>query len=376
MVPVIMHNHLFTKDSNFNMKHIKFLTKCLGLSLVITYFLYITTLLVTPKHYDEWNSTSTFNGFYQMPKNSVDVIFLGSSHAVSFFSPQEIYNNTGVKSYNLGCEQQNLLASYYWLQEALKYQTPKVVVLETYFLYPYTIGEETPVVNFHEGSLRKAFDFMRPSLNKLKAVRDICTIDSSQRMEDYLFPMLKYHTRWKELSELDFTILSHSNKYNPLKGYVFFSNVSNYEFYGYEVTGSTEIETMVNTMEMFLDKITALCSEKGIELILVTTPSNQWSEQRHNRVSTYAEDNSIDYIDFCSPEMIRCINYTFTSDNADYGHGNAKGAANISKYIAEYIIQSTPVSGSFDSQWETGGIDYNQRYQECLNNIEINMHAE
>lgn len=357
------------------MKHTKFLLKSLILTLLIIVCLHMITLLVIPKHYDEWNSTATYSGFYEMPKNSLDVIFLGSSHAVSFFSPQEIYNTANIKSYNLGCEQQNLLTSYYWLAEALKYQDPKVVILETYFLYPYSIGEETPVMNFHEGSLRKAFDYMRPSFNKFQAVQDICDIDASQNTKDYLFPLLKYHTRWKELSEADFLYLS-SEKYNPLKGYVTFSNVSNYEFYGYENTGNTKMDKMLDSMEMYLDKIVSLCNENDIELILVTTPSNQWSEQRHNRISAYAEDNSLAYIDFCNPEMIQAVNYEFTIDNSDYGHGNIQGATKISKYLAEYLIYNTNISSSSHSQWELDNSAYTQRIEECLHNIETNMSME
>ncbi len=351
------------------MKHLKYLLQGLTLAFIILFFICITTKLVTPKHYDEWASTYTYDGFYAMPENSLEIVFLGSSHAVSFFSPQEIYNTTKLRSYNLGCEQQNLLTSYYWLVEALKSQSPKVVVLETYFLFPYELGEETPITNFHEGSLHKAFDYMKPSFNKLRAVYDICNIDNSQTMSSYLFPLMQYHTRWKELSKTDFTYLSTYDKYYNLKGYAFFDHVSNYEFNGYETIENNDTIEMVNTMKLYLNKIVSLCQEQNINLILVTTPTNQWTIQKHNCVANYAQLHAIDYIDFCSSQMMYELQYTFAVDNSDYGHGNICGATKISNYLAKYILQNTNIDVSTDIQWEIDNTTYLLKVQECLENI-------
>lgn len=47
-----------------------------------------------PKYYynDVWPSTNTFKDFYNLEKNSVDVLFFGSSHVVSSLNPQVIYD--------------------------------------------------------------------------------------------------------------------------------------------------------------------------------------------------------------------------------------------------------------------------------------------
>ena len=61
----------------------------------------------------------------------------------------------GITSYNLGCERQNLITSYYWLKEALRCQSPKAVVLDSYFLFQY---EEKDSQNLSEPYVRKALD--------------------------------------------------------------------------------------------------------------------------------------------------------------------------------------------------------------------------
>ena len=104
-------------------KNIKFALKSMIFVLLLSIILGITTYILIPKFYynNDWPTSSTFLGFYELEENTVDVVFLGSSHSVSGFSPQYLYNEYGIRSYNLSCEQQNLITSYYWLKECLKY---------------------------------------------------------------------------------------------------------------------------------------------------------------------------------------------------------------------------------------------------------------
>lgn len=51
-------------------------------------------------------STITYSNFYRLPEESVDVVFLGSSHSLNAFIPQELYNEYGITSYNLSSSSQ------------------------------------------------------------------------------------------------------------------------------------------------------------------------------------------------------------------------------------------------------------------------------
>ena len=85
-------------------------------SAVLCVILHCINKILTPKYLyeDTWPTTATYTEFYKLEDNSVDVFFLGSSNAAAGFIPQELYNNYGITSYNLGCEQQSMLISYYW----------------------------------------------------------------------------------------------------------------------------------------------------------------------------------------------------------------------------------------------------------------------
>lgn len=69
-------------------------------------------------------------GFEDEQKNSLDVLFLGSSMSYRHIYPLELWNNFGIVSYNLGTSEQTIPMSYYLLQYALEQQTPQVIVLD------------------------------------------------------------------------------------------------------------------------------------------------------------------------------------------------------------------------------------------------------
>lgn len=78
-------------------------------------------------------SESRWKEFYGLEKNSVDTLFLGSSHSYCTFDPEIFDNALGTSSYQLGMPLQHMDSTYYTLLEALNYQKPELVVLEVYW---------------------------------------------------------------------------------------------------------------------------------------------------------------------------------------------------------------------------------------------------
>lgn len=134
-----------------------------------------------------------------------DVAFIGSSHMNSSLSPYILWENYGITSYNLGTGGQPLDVSYYLLKELLKNHSDlKVVVVDLYYA-----GLTDPYGS--EGYIRYVLDNMKLSSNKIDAIKN-CT-PKNERLY-YLFPLLKYHTRWKELRENDFKFNYDASRYD------------------------------------------------------------------------------------------------------------------------------------------------------------------
>ena len=68
--------------------------------------------------------------YYDEPKKSLDVVFLGSSHVMCGIYPMELYREYGITAYDYTSSALVLPQAYYQVVEALKTQTPKVLVLD------------------------------------------------------------------------------------------------------------------------------------------------------------------------------------------------------------------------------------------------------
>ncbi len=338
-------------------------------------FVFVTFMMVgmvnewlKPKYYytEEWPTTNTYKDFYNLKRNTVDVLFFGSSHAVSSFNPQILYDNYGIVSYNLGCEQQSLLITYYWLKEALKYQTPKVVVLDTYTFHKYTDAYVYNKMNCSEGSVRKPMDSMRLSPLKWEAGMAIEKVDPTQIGLSFPFLNIRYHTRWVGLGENDYT--EHSMiEHGGVKGFTVLDgkdpDAVDVIFKDADAK-NVEPEPMVEIADEYLKKIINVCKQNNIHLILVNIPYGE-SIKRYKATSDYAKSQDIPFYDFNEETLYREINYS-ASENM-YAHPNYLGAEKISMYVGELLKEKYGITAREDSSYD----DSRKLYHHKVENIKL-----
>lgn len=347
-------------------KHRGFALRLIGFAAVFTVCLVIYERLITPKFFTDiaWPTTTTYAGFYDLKKNTADVLFLGSSHGVTSFLPQELYNQYGITSYNLGCEQQGLVTSYYWLKEALRYQSPKAVVLECYFCFPYMVDEP---LNTEESYTRKAFDFMRWSPVKAEAVRTICAIDEKQDVWSYYFPNVRYHTRWENLERNDYLYKDMAGK-SGLKGFAplyFYLGEAGEGFVPHNTDETDECAEMAPLMREYLDKINDLCREHEIPLILTITPAMAADLTKCNAVQAYADEKGLTFISFNEQSVYQQMGYEIAVDNCDDGHPNIWGAVKVTDYMGSVLRGQFGIEAKEDPQWEETKADYAFMIDQC-----------
>lgn len=342
------------------LQHKKFALRLVTFLMILGVALGSVNGLLAPKYYynSDWPTSSTYLDFYHMERNTVDVLFLGSSHCAAAFSPIDLYEEFGIRSYNLGCEQQNLLVSYYWLKEALRRQKPQYVFLDTFMLFPYN---ESEPLNTAVEATEKALDFMHRSYVRLQAVRDVCGLDASQRLAYYIFPNERYHTRWKQLNENDFT-LREMAAHETLMGFRPIEFMCSSDAYQpYEDGGTVEYADMVPVMRAYLDRIVALCDERGIQLVLVKTPTMFYSKNAYSAVSLYAAERGLDYLDFNEAGLYGAAGLDFSVDSCDTDHVSVSGAEKVNRYIGSWLMERG-MTGRQDYQWE-GRAGYYAHYR-------------
>ncbi len=72
------------------------------------------------------------NFFVNEPKNSIDVLFLGSSHVLCGINPLIIWNEQQITSYSLATNAQMPYASLMLARLSQDFQKPKLIVLDEY----------------------------------------------------------------------------------------------------------------------------------------------------------------------------------------------------------------------------------------------------
>ena len=117
MAMVIMLQTLFMEVFNMKKAPIKLLKVAAFLALLV-FILYTINRVLLPKSYagnSKWPTSTTINQFYAMDENTIDVLFLGSSVVANDFSPQQLYDDYGIRSYNLATSGQSIFFNYYYL---------------------------------------------------------------------------------------------------------------------------------------------------------------------------------------------------------------------------------------------------------------------
>lgn len=264
---------------------------------------------------------------YREPAHSLDVLFMGSSHMLNGVSPMQLWAEYGIPSVNLGRNGQVLPVTYYALQEALRWQSPKAVVLDVYKVVQDSLIDSA-------ASLHATMDHMRPGLPKLRAAQDL--LPPEERTE-YLLDIVLYHNRWKELTAEDFRPADTTEK----GAQALFTQEAPYA--GWTLLPPEETAAPVRLQIDYLDRIAALCREEGIELILVALPFTTPADDELNRqavvngMADYAQDKGLAFVNLMhrTGEM----EFDFSQDMADTYHVNWQGMAKVTSWLGGYLAE-------------------------------------
>lgn len=306
---------------------------------IVVFLIILLSVVITlgkvliPKWYDEWNNTAVVDDFYKLPKNTLDVLTVGSSQVIKGFSALQLYRDYGMSAYGLGTEQQSVEGSYAWIKESLKTQQEKVLLYETKMLF-----EDTP-----EPQYRKTIDNMKFSLNKLELIANASLVEqkSITNFISYIFPITRFHSRWFELTSIDFT--KEGEKTPNYRGYSLKNGRSGEESYKVlDETIQTKQEITENRVKYF-NKMVDLCKENNIKLILFKLPDLDWDTERYNATCRLAEENKLEYIDFNTEKYYKEIDFNYANDTEVLNHLNILGTEKVTNYLGKYISENCEI---------------------------------
>ncbi|MBE6013892.1 MAG: SGNH/GDSL hydrolase family protein [Lachnospiraceae bacterium] len=293
--------------------------------IIVILVLDSATRLLMPKYATDIVEGNLIKEYYQESNKDFDVVFFGDCEVYENFSPVTLWEEYGINSYIRGSAEQYIWQSYYLLEETLAYHKPKVAVFNIQSLQ-FNESQSEPYN-------RMTLDGMKWSPSKVNSI--LASMKDNEKFIDYVFPLLRFHSRWSELTTEDFEYwykahtVSHNGYYmrvdaKPAGNLPSPKKLGDYSF--------------GDKAWSYLEKMRELCEKEGIKLVLIKAPSlwPYWYEEWDTQVKDYAIKHKLTYINFL--EVKDKVGLDYDKDTYDAGlHLNVWGAEKMSLYFGRIL---------------------------------------
>lgn len=266
--------------------------------------------------------------FAALEPDSVDTVFIGTSHQFCSIDADLLYEEYHINSFMLATSAQTVPMSYYAAMEAIELQHPEKIVFEVLYC-TNDFRTVTPEMS------HTFFDGMPMCKARKMAIDDL--IEPKQRIYYYL-NFGRYHSRWKNLTQDDFQVPAASPRGT---------------FYSEKVAYNQSIpvipregkEEMTEEMFLYFEKLVELCRENNVKLILYAAPFNALYDDESMREDLFRRQRIFNWIgDYAMQEDIPFHNLFYELDEIgldgerdfmDTQHLNCYGQEKLTRYMAE-----------------------------------------
>ncbi len=267
--------------------------------------------------------------FYEQEDNTVDVLVLGSSHAYQGINTAVLWKEYGYPAYDLCGAAQPIWNTYYYLEEALKTQTPKVIILDTYTLHYSTDYSETSY------GIKNTYG-LKWSKTKIDAIK--ASFNEEEYGKQYFFEFLQYHSRYSDLNRADFySYQANKDVYKYHKGFYcyFRSEPVNYDENLFLVEYQNE---MTEKTESYYRKIFELAKSRNIPVIAAAIPfaAEKYHQGFFNTAKRIAEEYNMPFYNFLTDYKDE-LGLDYNTDFSDNQHLNYLGNTKLTRFFGNLL---------------------------------------
>lgn len=278
------------------------------------------------------DGTLSIEAYYVQPKNSIDLLVMGSSHAYEGISTTSLWREGGIAAYNLCGSAQPIWNTYYYMKEALKTQTPRVIVLDVFKVVdiPDTYA---PLTDTYRNTMG-----IKDPLHRWQSIL-VSTPDWGERLSCF-FGWPVYHTRYNELKKDDLARQIEGVDYVNFKGFV-----GNVNMPGDQRLPDTSADKTLAPLppkgEEYLRRCIALAKQHDIPIVLTVVPhviAAEAHQPMYNTIAQIAAEENVPFWDFNA--NFRETGLVDTEHIADEQHLNVTGAALFTTFLANRLRET------------------------------------
>lgn len=281
--------------------------------------IHLVNLIYIPKD-EQWARAP-----YYEDKNTLDVVFIGSSHIQWGIDPHTLWEAYGIPSINYAIPSLDLKNSYFLMRELLDYHTPKVIVMDVFQIHDKNV--QVALVN-------RLSNVLRLSRNRFEMISSNEGLSFDQKL-DYFFPLHLYHTRKLELRDFSFEYQN-----NERGHFVNFDRVND----DVQFEDVTETAILNEESRYYIDRIISLAKEHNVPLHFIKVPhpkAHVDTKKLWASVGYIAQQNSVPYIDYNKEQNFNSAGIVYrediANDSPENGHLNHNGATKLTLHLGKIL---------------------------------------
>lgn len=310
-------------------ENIKRLAGCLVTVALIALGIHGLGILVRPLETDR--AYRRIKVFHELPRDSVEVMIYGSSHAILGVRTMELYDRYGIGAYNYGTSWQKGNTVKLFLRDSLQTQSPRLAVIETYLVN--NVLRDTDIT----GEI-----FLTSYLEDSPARREYleqCFGSDPERWLSYYMPLCAFHENWNSLEQASFLPRAWSGERDSMEkvrknmGFAWFNRKTPIEV---PDPSTVKQKGLSEAALKELDDIMAICRERNIQVLFITVPYDE-GYRYGDAMKAYARENGCGYLNFF--ELADEIGLDGNTDFWNGNHTNVNGATKVADYLGKYISE-------------------------------------
>lgn len=321
----------------------------LGAVLILGISLYFLSAILSFK---SPHGINQLEGIYWQPKNSIDVVMMGTSHVHCGINTDLLWKEYGIAAYDYSGAEQPLWMTYYYLRELLKYQSPRMIVLDLYA--PARYKED-----YQYEWIGENIYGMRFSLNKLEML--LVSVEPG-KLGQYFPSFMIYHSRYDDLDDEDFEkFFWNKEEKESFKGYTPYWNREYQERPDEMKLAEADPGGLSLKSEKYLRKIIALAEKKECKLLLTVIPyvETEADRQTYLEIEKIAQEEGIPFINY--NEYYDEMGLDFSEDFNDASHLNFWGSCKFTDFLGDFLSKEAEIPDRRNEEgytsWERQNLD-------------------